>query len=164
MKRKTTFLTLLISGMMMFGGVAYADDDVNISYNELPQTAKTFIEKNFGANPATKDVEYENASGAYSVELRNGYDFKFDSAGKLIEIDSPDRGEIAQSIVEQVLPAKAVAYLKTAKLIGNVDEIDVLRDGGYKVEVEKTVMGFKTAERYLWFDKDGKMYKSQDVK
>lgn len=136
MKGKVKTLIMTVS-VLLASSVAYADDDVRIGYAELPQKAKSFIEKHFGADTPTHEIEYENMSGVYTVELRNGYDIKFNSDGKVIEIDSPDREDIAESIVKEILPAKAVVYLKDKGILDDVDEIRLHRNGDFMVEIDK---------------------------
>ncbi len=151
MNRKLRLLALAL-GVVVMSNVAYADDDVNISYTELPQNAKVFIEKHFGNNPATKEVEYKDVSGVYTVELRNGYDLKFNSEGKILEIDSPDRSDVKSSIAKDVLPSKIITYLSDKNLLNNIDEIKILRNGDYVVEIDKIMNS-----RKMRFDKDGQL-------
>lgn len=151
MNRKLRLLALAL-GVVVMSNVAYADDDVNISYTELPQNAKVFIEKHFGNNPATKEVEYKDVSGVYTVELRNGYDLKFNSEGKILEIDSPDRSDVKSSIAKDVLPSKIITYLNDKNLLNNIDEIKILRNGDYVVEIDKIMNS-----RKMRFDKDGQL-------
>ena len=86
-------LMALMAGLVLMANTAYADD-VNVSYSELPQDAKAFITKHFGQNAKVQEVEYEQMEDVYTVELRNGYDIKFDKAGKVVEVDSPDMKDI----------------------------------------------------------------------
>lgn len=151
MNRKLRLLALAL-GVVVMSNVAYADDDVNISYAELPQNAKVFIEKHFGNNPATKEVEYKDVSGVYTVELRNGYDLKFNSEGKILEIDSPDRSDVKSTIAKDVLPSKIITYLSDKNLLNNIDEIKILRNGDYMVEIDKIMNS-----RKMRFDKDGNL-------
>lgn len=155
MKRKIRLLALAV-GVIFIGNIAHADDDVNVAYAELPQKAKVFIEKHFGTNPATQEIEYKDVSGVYTVELKNGYDIKFNAVGKVIEIDSPDRKDIDEAIVKDILPAKIVTYLTTENLIDDVDEIKVQRNGGYMMEIDKI-----SKDRKLRFDETGNLIKSK---
>lgn len=134
--KKMTILIATLIGLVVCAFNAQADDDVRVSYSKLPAKAKAFIETYFGSNPKTKEIEREVHGGKYSVELRNGYDLEFDSNGELIEIDSPDRTNLAAKIVKGVLPAKAVQYLQSENLINNVDGVKVFRNGDFLVDVE----------------------------
>lgn len=149
-------LLALALGAVVMSNVALADDDENISYVELPENAKAFIEKHFGNNPATKEVEYKDVSGVYTVELRNGYDLKFNSKGAILEIDSPDRSDIKSTIAKDVLPSKIITYLTDKSLLNNIDEIKILRNGDYMVEIDKIMNS-----RKLRFDKDGQLVKQR---
>lgn len=92
----------------------------------------------------------------YTVELRNGYDIKFDKAGKVVEVDSPDMKDIEVAIVKDVLPAKAVDFLSKKKLLDDVDDIKVLGRGGFIVETDKMMQ-----ERNFRFSSDGSLIKGK---
>ncbi len=148
-------LMALMAGLVLMANTAYADD-VNVSYSELPQDAKAFITKHFGQNAKVQEVEYEQMEDVYTVELRNGYDIKFDKAGKVVEVDSPDMKDIEVAIVKDVLPAKAVDFLSKKKLLDDVDDIKVLRRGGFIVETDKMMQ-----ERDFRFSSDGSLIKGK---
>ena len=95
-------------------------------------------------------------SGVYTVELRNGYDLKFNSKGAILEIDSPDRSDIKSTIAKDVLPSKIITYLIDKSLLNNIDEIKILRNGDYMVEIDKIMNS-----RKLRFDKDGQLVKQR---
>lgn len=151
MKGKIRLLAVAVAAALSVNA-AHADDDVNIGYSELPLGARMFIEKYFGTSPNTEEIEYKDAPGVYAVELRNGYDVKFGRDGKVIEIDSPDMKDIDEAIVRDILPVKAVKFLEEKKLLDDVDEIRVQRNGGYLVEVDKIA-----SDRKYRFDSDGKL-------
>lgn len=152
--KKMIFLVALAVGLMVLAFNVQADDDVRVSYSKLPAKAKTFIETYFGANPKTREIERETWSGNFSVDLRNGYDVKFDSEGRLIEIDSPDHSNIAPKIIKGILPAKAVQYLQGENILDNVDDIKVLRDGSYLVDID-----VRFGDREYRFDTSGNLLK-----
>lgn len=146
MKTMKRILVLAIS-VVFINGLVYADD-ANVDYSELPAKARVFLEKHFGKSPATKEVEREQKG--FSVEMRNGYDVKFNAVGELVEIEAPDRKDISQSILNDVLPAKAVKYLKDKDLLGKIDDIKILKNGDYIVEIDKMVNDYK-----IRFDRNG---------
>lgn len=154
MKRITSLLTIALGALFVFSGVVYAKGEVRVTFSRLPEKAKIFITTYFGAKPKTKEMELDKKTGEYSVELRNGYEMKFDSDGKLIEIDSPDRAGsvVSQKIINAVLPAKAVQYLQTKNYIDNVDEIKVLSTGGYEVDIDQ-----RGTDIDLYFDSNGNL-------
>ena len=134
-KRMVTF----VLAVFMVSVVATADE-VKVEYNELPQKARRFLEKHFGKMPATKEVEVER--NEYSVELKNGHELKFDEKGNLLEIDSPDRSNLDRALVTDILPEKAVEYLKEKDVFGKVDEITILRNGDYVVDIDRIANDF----------------------
>ena len=150
MKTMKRVLMLALSIVMM-SGFMYADDR-NIDYSKLPLKARSFLEKHFGKTPSTREVEQE--CDGYSVELRNGYDVKFDIEGKLVEIDSPDRKTLSQSIAKDVLPLLAIKYLQGKDVLGKINEIKVLRNGDYVVEIDQIVNDYK-----IMFDHHGDVKK-----
>lgn len=150
MKKIARLLTVL-AGVALACNVAYADD-INIVYEELPQKAKTFITKHFGTNPKIQEVEQDQMTGVYTVELRSGYDIKFDKKGAVVEIDSPDLKDMDTAIVKELLPAKAVSYLIKKKYLSDVDEIKLLRNGDFIVEIDKAMK-----DRVYRFDKSGNL-------
>ncbi len=150
MKGQIRFLILVVT--LLFSNSMINADDVNISYSELPGKAKSFMEKHFGANVKAYEIEYENASGIYAVELRNGYDIKFNAEGGVIEIDSPDRKDMEEAIVKDLLPVKAINYLVEQRILDDVEEIKIRRDGSFFVEIDKVIN-----DRKLRFDKDGNL-------
>lgn len=104
------------------GFVALADR--NIPSNELPNEAKTFINKHYNG-VTIYDCEIDGMK--YDVELGNGVDLEFDNSGKLRKIDADDN-TLAQSVVKALLPAKAFEYLTNQGLTDKVEEIEFRRN------------------------------------
>lgn len=133
-KMKRTIMLAL--GLILMSSVMYADD-VKIDYSQLPPKARHFMEKHFGRVPDVKDVEQERAE--YSVELRNGYEIDFDADGRLLEINSPDRKDLELKVIKDILPDKAVKHLQDENVINRVDDIKILRNGDFVVEIDTLV-------------------------
>jgi hypothetical protein len=102
----------------------FAMADRNIPVSTLPSAAKTFINKHYSD---AKAYNCEKDFSEYDVDLSNGVDLKFNKKGKLIRIES-DRGVIAQSVLNAILPAKAVNHLKSLELFDQVDEVEFRRN------------------------------------
>ena len=145
-------LSMLVAGLLLIGDFAYAHDDVNINYSKLPERAKAFVAKHFGTNPNVEEVEYVSSADVYILELRNGYDIKFDKGGKVIEIDSPERKDIDVTIVKDILPERAINYLSENRMLDDVEEIKISHKGDFLVEINKIVNDGK-----LRFDSSGKL-------
>lgn len=153
---KTRFkLLLVLLSVITLSGIAYAHDDVPVAYNELPQKAKAFIVKHFGDSPRIHEIEYDEPEGVYSVDMQNGYDIKFNKAGNVIEVDSPDIKDLTIAIVKDLLPPNAISYLKNADFLDDVDDIKVLRKGGFIVDIDKMMSSDVT----LHFDSKGNLVK-----
>ena len=144
-------ILVLITGVALASVALHADED-NMNYNELPEAARVFLEKHFGKNPMAKEIEHEHSR--FSVELRNGYEMEFDSAGKLLEVDSPDRNNLTQGILNDVLPAKAVNHLREKGVLKQVDDVKILRNGDYLVGIDKMVNDYT-----IRFDNNGELSK-----
>ena len=74
--------------------------------------------------------------------MKNGHELKFDEKGNLLEIDSPDRSNLDRALVTDILPEKAVEYLKEKDVFGKVDEITILRNGDYVVDIDRIANDF----------------------
>lgn len=113
---------LAIALISTIGFVAIADR--NISTNELPSEAKSFINKLYG-NATIYDCEIDGMK--YDVDLSNGIDLEFNNSGKLIKIDA-EHGVIDQSVVKSILPAKAFNHLQSQGVADKVEEIEFKRN------------------------------------
>lgn len=153
MKRLKCLLAMLASASMLFSVSAREDDEVRINYSDLPQKVRTFLETNFDVYEPKK-IEYMEVRNFYDLELYNGYDLKFAGNGDVIEIEAPDDGTINASILEKVLPANAVAYLKANSYIDGVEDMKVVKRGGYLIELDKKYIQGKPM-RKLRFDSQG---------
>lgn len=113
---------LAIALISTIGFVAIADR--NISTNELPNEAKSFINKHY-SNATIYDCEIDGMR--YDVDLSNGIDLEFSNSGKLIKIDA-EYGAIDKSVVKAVLPTKAFDYLSSQGVADKVEEIELKRN------------------------------------
>ena len=113
---------LAVALIATIGFAAFADR--NVPSSTLPAEAKTFINKHYN-NVKVYNCEIDGRE--YDVDLSNGVDLKFNKKGKLIRIES-DRGVIAQSVLNAILPAKAVNHLKSLELFDQVDEVEFRRN------------------------------------
>lgn len=141
-------------GIALSTGVVLADDIRIKDVSALPEASQAFLKKHFGAKYSVHEMEFDRMDDVYSVELRNGYEVKFNTKGKVLEVNSPDHKDISIDIVKDVLPEKAITYLKNEGLLDDVDEITVLPSGGYLVDIEKIV-----GDIDLKFDKEGNLLK-----
>jgi hypothetical protein len=146
-------ILVLVLMAVVASGVAYADEK-KIDYSALPVKARAFLETYFGKQPKVREVEMEREG--YSVELRNGYDVKFDRDGKLIEVEAPSRRTVSQTIAKDVLPAKAMEYLQEKGVADRINDIEILHNGDYLVEIDRIVNEYK-----LRFDSNGNVEKKR---
>lgn len=102
---------------------------------QLPQKATKFLQKYY-RHTAVRSIEREFGPGTFDVELADGTDIEFNTAGDVVEIEAPDRGPaLSDDVVKAILPSQAYKRVKAAGQAGHVDEIE-LRDG--RVYVIKT--------------------------
>ena len=102
----------------------FAMADRHVPASTLPNAAKTFINKHYsGATVQHCEVE----ANEYDVDLSNGVDLKFNKSGKLLSIET-DRGVIAKSVLDAILPAKAIKYLNKLELTNQIDEVEFRRN------------------------------------
>lgn len=121
MKRFFKIFTV-IAIISAIGFVAFADR--HISSNDLPNDAKTFLNTHY-SGISIYDCEIDDFN--YDVDLSNGIDLKFDKKGKLLSIES-DRGAIAKSVLNAILPANAINHLTSQNFIDRVDEVEFRRN------------------------------------
>ena len=108
--------------------------------NELPETAKNFINSNFGNNTYTS--QYDSAENEYEVTLTNGYQLTFDTAGNWTDVDAP----YGKTVPDGIVPATIAKYIKTNYASYGVNEIEKT-SYGYQVDL--------TNEVELRFNADG---------
>lgn len=108
----------------------------------LPDAAKKFLDKHY-KHVATSKVEKEYVDGSYEVDLANGVEIDFNSAGRITSIEAPDNGAaLDENVVKDILPHKAFQELKKVGQNKNVEEID-FKDGKlYEVET-RSIKGSK---------------------
>ena len=88
-----------------------------IETSQLPQQAITFIHANY-QGIGIDDCEIDG--GIYEVDMTNGVDIEFNSAGKIMKIDG-GRHLIENSVLKAILPAATYNDLTTRKVIGSVE-------------------------------------------
>ena len=81
---------------------------------------------------------------------------KFDRDGKLIEVEAPSRRTVSQTIAKDVLPAKAMEYLQEKGVADRINDIEILHNGDYLVEIDRIVNEYK-----LRFDSNGNVEKKR---
>lgn len=94
MKKILTFIV----GLFAFAALINADDRP-ISFDKLPEHAKTFIKTNFAsAKVLYSSVDDDIIAPDYEVILDNGFEIQFKNDGQLESIDA-NLGTIPESII-----------------------------------------------------------------
>ena len=129
---------------------AFAGDVITKDINQLPQSARNFINQHFTKpQVAHIKIDSEVLSKKYEVLLTNGIEIDFDGKGNWQEVDAK-KGKVPATII----PSFVSNYLKTNNFTTEfVTKIERDRKG-YEVELN-TDLTFK-------FDKNGKFRKADD--
>lgn len=104
------------------------------SYSQLPEKARSFIEKHF-KDTGVRTCEKYFAKGKYEVELSNGIDLEFDSDGNILEVDAPGKMMLPASVVKDMLPQKAYERLAKDGFASMVESVEFNRGKVYEVEL-----------------------------
>ncbi|MDE6450320.1 MAG: PepSY-like domain-containing protein [Muribaculaceae bacterium] len=145
---KKTIFTVATMAVFMCGGgyVAGARDVVgeepvmsggvgpvvtgSMAQSQLPSKAQKFIDRMGGT---VVKCERKYMQGEYDVRLDSGVEIEFNSDGRVVEIEAPDRGVLDADFIKEMVPGHLYAGLKEMKLDTAVSSIESKRDG-YKVE------------------------------
>lgn len=134
---KKSYLKLLAAPLLLLGSfsiVSCSDKDDEgvetvVPSTELPQAAQTFLNDYFNGYSIIKVVkDVTGGTTIYEVDLQDGYEVDFNSAGLWVEVDAPDGKTIPNGIVPEVIQE----YLNVNYSSYGVNEIN--RTGqGYNV-------------------------------
>lgn len=140
MKLKTAIIAGAVAALAaMSPSVATAQVNLGVgpaiagsaTQSQLPADAQKFLQKHY-KHTSIRNVEREFDTGTYEVDLADGTDIEFNSAGRVINIESSDRGPaLSKDVVKDLLPAKAYKRLEADGIVSNIDEIELHRGGNY---------------------------------
>ncbi|WDF67509.1 PepSY-like domain-containing protein [Sphingobacterium oryzagri] len=132
------------------------DDEVRITFEELPENSRTFINTRFeGATAVTVKKETDDNQVSYDVYLNNGIKIEFDAAGNWTAIES--KGNVA--IPSTAIPAAIAQYLVQQYAAYVLTEIEINDNGGFTVEIENRLT---TRDMELIFDANGNFLRLDD--
>jgi DNA-dependent RNA polymerase auxiliary subunit epsilon len=144
MKKILSVLVLVVVAVQL----AFAGDVITKDINQLPLTARNFINQHFvKPQVAHIKIDSEILSKKYEVLLLNGIEIEFDSKGNWQEVDAK-KGKVPATVI----PPFVSNYMKknnfTTEFITKIE-----RDRkGYEVELNTDLS--------LKFDKNGKFRKA----
>ncbi len=119
---------------LMPATIALASDDKPITWNELPETAKTFIKQNFpDAKVALATVESQNWNPTYDVIFTDGTKLEFIASGQWKDIDCK-----YSRVPDGVIPEKIRAFLAQHHPDNYVKEIERSRNK-YEVKLDNSL-------------------------
>lgn len=121
------------------------NDDENIAFESLPNTAKEFVNSHFST---LKIKEIKKDKKSYEVEFTDKTEIEFDLTGQWLKIEAGKESKLPQSITS-LLPEKAISYLSSAYSGSNIKEIEK-KNGAYEVKLDKNIE--------ITFDKNGDLW------
>lgn len=145
---KSKFFLVALLCMFLQSVICLADDKI-IPVDQLPATAKTFVEKNFPQATieyATKDTEFIGAT--YEVRLSDGTEVEFDKKGNWDKVDCKKK-----AVPAAIVPAAISEYVKAHYPNAVIVKIDKERSG-YEIELSNDLD--------LKFNSKGKLIKIDD--
>ena len=134
-------LMLLVCALSFSSVSMWAGDDRLIQFDELPATARTFIQKHFSqVKVALTKVDSDFFDKDYDVVFVNGDKIEFDKNGKWKEIKCVSSG----SIPSTAIPAQIRTYItqnypdvSVVKMEQDRKEYEVKLSNGRKLEFDK---------------------------
>ncbi|MGB6083201.1 PepSY-like domain-containing protein [Moheibacter sp.] len=129
---KSIYKTLTLSMMAMFLSAGLNAQKSNITKEDLPKSAQTFLKENF-INERVVQAEKDNYGNRtdYEIVLSNGTEIEFDNKGNWKEVDAKNK----EALPEGFIPRKIVQHITQNFAPHQVSKIEKDRN---KYEVELT--------------------------
>lgn len=145
-------LILSVISSLMINASPLFDREEVITFNELPVTAQTFLNKHFkGENILSIVCEKEIGDKEYSVYYDNGMEVKFDKKGEWECVEN-DHSVVPDSVV----PDNILSFVKSKhpdKKITSITRDMTGRDKGYEVDLDDVLeMRFDMNGRFIRYD------------
>lgn len=139
---------VLVMSIFAFGLRGNAQEKI-ISENELPQTAKDFITKNFSEQKVVqtvKDIDYWIKT-EYEVTLDNAFYLEFDGSGNWKEIDGKDT-----AIPTEFIPEPIIQYVSENFPTQKSTKIEK-KSSGYELELSNGLdLDFNAKGKFIGID------------
>lgn len=127
MKRMTLLLVCMFSMVM----VVMASSDKPITVEQLPQTARQFIQKHFSAQTvAVAKMETDFMNKSYDVIFTNGDKLEFDKRGQWTSVDCAHN-----QVPVDILPAPIREYVGKMYPTAKVLQVELTDRKGYELEL-----------------------------
>lgn len=130
MKKLLSFLAIGIVAIMAWS-CSDDDNDAPITYDQLPQAAKTFITTYYPSDKIVSvDRDGKNDKTEYDVRFASGHEVEFDGAGQWTDVSAPAQ----QSVPAGIVPPAIQDYVTTNFPAYGINEISVEKYG-YEIEL-----------------------------
>lgn len=113
-------------------------EDVQITVNDLPKEAQTFLDTYFTNNTVVrvdKDVDNPGLGAFYEVTFKDGGEVEFDTAGKWVNIEAPVNGEVPTELVPDPIKTHVSANYAGVR----ITEISRELNGNWEVDLSNDV-------------------------
>lgn len=143
-----TALSIIATVAMAFTSLFSNDRERVIEYNNLPQNAKTFVEKHFKNVPVSYVMEDKELTGTtYQLRFENGDEIEFKGNGEWEEIECKTGG-----IPESAIPSGIGKYVEKKHNGNKIVKIKKERNT-YEVEINNDLeLVFNSKEEILRYD------------
>lgn len=145
MKKVFKFLPFLLVGILAVAMTACDDDDDPVTENQLPATAKAFLDTYY---PGVDVVSATKDKNEYDVALGNGHSVEFYKDGEWKDVDAP----MGQTVPTGFYPELIDIYLAESNPGDGINEISKSKDG-YDVDLVSGIDAvFNTAGQFVRYD------------
>lgn len=143
-----TALSIIATVAMAFTSLFSNDRERVIEYNNLPQNAKTFVEKHFKNSPVSYVMEDKELTGTtYQLRFENGDEIEFKGNGEWEEIECKTTG-----VPESAIPSGIGKYVGKKHSANKIIKIKKERNT-YEVELNNDLeLVFNSKEEILRYD------------
>lgn len=166
MKKNLIYTVLVILSIGLFScsdsddnSTPSGEDGIPISFNEIPATSRSFLEKHFETTTESSDQKIKSIekkkNGEYEIEYTNGIEIKFNAQGEWIDIDMNDRAEMPVS-VQRLIPEKALLYISETYPNEKIDDIE---KNSSKYPPYNTIIIELKNDTKIEFYENGELYK-----
>ncbi len=142
-ERLSKFMLIMFgAALLIFPVTANADDDIPVTFNQLPKKAQTFITKYFSEGDILlAKLDKDLMEKTYTVKFKNGSEIDFNGSGEWKEIECKNsmvpNGIIDSRIISKVKELYPDHYIKEVKK--NKLNTEVKLSNGLELKFDKVI-------------------------